>query len=321
MSLLTSIDLDPKRVTRYAHPRSWLMDSHPPYRYHIDNADVSSILGVCWESPWSIWEQMRSQQLTAPRVQRSNQLLKWTPILRRLFEAQTARSCDLEWRRIQHAELEWARTSLFSISFDPNESTYGGVLFFISSQPDLFAEDGTIISPWEQSLCPANIAMEGYWALLCSGLPFIDITVAFPSQHSFIDVRVLRLYADLDVQKGIEHAAKVWRDHHLIQGEPPTLDGSRECSSYLMEKYRHGGHKIRRASKSEEELLKEYNALGEELKQLQEKQRKLRNQLFAQVGPDKGFQTPNGSKAIVSRSVKGFQLRTFIKPTIKTAKT
>ena len=113
MSLIASTDLDPKRVTRYAHSRSWLMDSHPPYRYHVDNADVSSILGVCWESPWAIWEQMRSQQLSAPRVQRSNQLLKWTPILRRLFESQTARSCDLEWRRIQHSELEWARTHSF----------------------------------------------------------------------------------------------------------------------------------------------------------------------------------------------------------------
>ena len=306
-------NIDPSRITQYAHPQAWLKDSHPPYRYHIDNADISSILGVCWESPWSIWDQIRSQRLHTPRIQRFNQLLKWTPILRRLFEAQTGRSCDLTWRRIQHEEFAWAHTSLFSLAYDSLEDCYGGVLFFISSHPELFCDDGNVITEWNSSLIPANIAMEGYWTLLCSGLPFVDITVAFPSQHNFIDVRVIRLCANPDVQKGIEYAAKVWRERHLVQGVPPQLDGSRECSSHLMERYRHGGQKIRKASKAEEELLQEYNTLGEDLKKLQERQRLLRNQLFAQVANDKGFQTKNGSKAIVSRSAKGFQLRTFIK--------
>ena len=156
-------------------------------------------------------------------------------------------------------------------------------------------------------------AFRFYWSLLCSGLPVVDITVSFPSQQNFIEVRVIRLYANEDVQKGIEYAAKVWRERHLVQGVPPQLDGSRECSTHLMERYRHGGQKIRRASKAEEELLEEYNTIGEELKQLQERQRLLRNQLFAQVANDKGFQTQKGSKAIISRSSKGFQLRTFIK--------
>jgi hypothetical protein len=241
-------------------------------------------------------------------------MLKWTPILRRLFEAQTARSCDLEWRRITHEELDWAKTSLFSISFDPSEGTHGGVLYQISSKPEQFAEDGTIIETWSEEVLPANIAMEAYWTLLCTGLPFVDIAVAFASERNFVNLRVLRLRADLDIQKGIEHAARSWRERHLIQGTPPQLDGSRECSDHLMEKYRTGGQRIRRASKGEEQLLSEYNTISEHLKVLQEQQRTIRNQLFAQVGSDKGIQTKNGSKAIVSRSKRGFQLRTFIKP-------
>ena len=249
MSFFDSIGIDDTRIQRYAHPRAWLSDSHPPYRYHLDNFDLSSILGLCWESPWSTWQQIRSQQLTPPRIQRLNHMLKWTPILRRLFEAQTARSCDLEWRRITHDNLDWAKTSLFSVSFDASQGKHGGVLYHISTKPDQFAEDGTIIQSWSKEQLPANIAMEGYWTLLCTGLPFVDIVVAFPSDRDFITLRVLRLTEDLDIQKGIEHAARSWRERHLIQGVPPQLDGSRECSNHLVEKYRHGGQRIRRASK------------------------------------------------------------------------
>ena len=318
MSFFDSIGIDDTRIQRYAHPRAWLSDSHPPYRYHLDNFDLSSILGLCWESPWSTWQQIRSQQLTPPRIQRLNHMLKWTPILRRLFEAQTARSCDLEWRRITHDELDWAKTSLFSVSFDASAGKHGGVLYHISTKPDQFAEDGTIINSWSKEQLPANVAMEGYWTLLCTGLPFVDIVVAFPSDRDFITLRVLRLTEDLDIQKGIEHAARSWRERHLIQGVPPQLDGSRECSNHLVEKYRHGGQRIRRASKDEEQLLQDYNNISEKLKILQEQQRTIRNQIFAQVGSDKGLQTRNGSKAIVSRSQRGFQLRTFNKDKLKT---
>ena len=314
MNILESLHIDQDRIRRYAHTRAWLSDSHPPYRYHIDNSDLSSVLGLCWESPWSTWQQIRSQQLTPPRIQRMNQALKWTPILRRLFEAHTARTCDLEWRRIQHEELDWAQTSLFSVSFDPVEGKYGGVLYQISSKPELFAEDGTVITTWSEKLLPANVAMEGYWTLLCTGLPFVDIAVAFPSNRDLVSIRSIRLYKDEDIQKGIEHAARSWRERHLIQGVPPQLDGSRECSNHLMEQYRYGGKRIRRASKDEEQLLESYSDLSDKIKQLQEQQRAMRNQIFAQVGPDKGVQTSNGSKAIISRSSRGFQVRTFNKP-------
>ena len=313
MSTIENLNIDATRVHRYAHPRAWLADSHPPYRYHLDNVDISSILGLCWESPWSTWQQIRSQQLTPPRIQQLNQMLKWTPILRRLFEAHTNRPCDLDWRRITHEELDWAKTSLFSVSYDASEGEYGGVLYYTSSKPEQFAEDGAIIEKWSKELLPANIAMEAYWALLCSGVKFIDIAVAFSSHQEFVTMRVIRLYSDLDIQQGIQQAARSWRERHLIQGTPPQLDGSRECSEHLMEQYRHGGQRIRKASLAEEHLLQEYNLISEQLKALQEQQRTIRNQLFAQVGPDKGFHTSDGSKAIVSRSQRGFQLRTFIK--------
>ena len=141
-----------------------------------------------------------------------------------------------------------------------------------------------------------------------------DIAVAFPSSRELVSIRSIRLYKDEDIQKGIEHAARSWRERHLIQGVPPQLDGSRECSNHLMEQYRYGGQRIRRASKDEEQLLESYNDLSDKIKKLQEQQRAMRNQIFAQVGPDKGVQTSNGSKAIISRSSRGFQVRTFNKP-------
>ena len=61
-------------------------------------------------------------------------------------------------------------------------------------------------------------------------------------------------------------------------------------------------------------MLESYNDLSDKIKKLQEQQRAMRNQIFAQVGADKGVQTSNGSKAIISRSSRGFQVRTFNKP-------
>ena len=313
MSLFETLHIDTLRVHRYAHPTAWLSDAHPPYRYHLDNVDIASILGLSWESPWSTWQQIRTQRRTPPRIQQLNQTRTWVPILRRLFEAHTARTCDLEWRRITHEDLDWAKTSLFSISFDSTEGEYGGVLYYISSKPEQFAEDGSIITTWSREKLPANIAMEAYWSLQCTDLKFIDIAIAFSSPQEFIQLKVIRLYQDLDIQKGIEQAARSWRERHLIQGIPPQIDGSRECSEHLMEQYRHGGQRIRKASQEEEQLLSEYNSISEQLKALQEQQRCIRNRLFAQVGSDKGIHTPDGSKAIVSRSQRGFQLRTFVK--------
>ena len=60
------------RIQRYAHTKAWMQDLHPPYRYHLDNIDIAPVLGLGWESPWSIWNQIRSQQLNPPTLQQTN---------------------------------------------------------------------------------------------------------------------------------------------------------------------------------------------------------------------------------------------------------
>ena len=305
-------NISENRIQRYAHNKAWLQDIHPPYRYHIDNIDIAPILGLGWDSPWSIWNQIRSQQLATPVLQQANKQLKWTPVLRRLFESQTGRSCDLEWRRIRHETIEWAYASLFSCSFDPRTGDFGGILFKLSNNEEAWAPDGTCIQTWQRdSLLPPNIAMEAYWIMLCTGFKWIDIAVAFPSLSDFIDLRVIRIFADPDIQKGIEKSISSWRERHLIQGAPPRIDESRECSSFLMEKYRIGGNRIRNASPDEEALLQNYHQLNQQIRDLQQAQRKIRNQLFESVASDRGIEGSDGSRAIISRSKNGFQLRTF----------
>ncbi|MEC7988196.1 MAG: hypothetical protein VX278_23720 [Myxococcota bacterium] len=312
MNAFDHLNLSDHRIQRYAHAKAWLQDIHPPYRYHIDNLDIAPVLGLGWESPWSIWSQIRSQQLAVPTLQQANKQLKWTPVLRRLFESQTGRSCDLEWRRIRHPTLEWAFASLFSCSFDPRTGDFGGVLFKISNNDEAWAADGEYIETWQRNtLLPPNIAMEAYWVMLCTGLQWIDIAVAFPSTSDFIDLRVIRIAADPDIQKGIEKSISSWRERHLIQGAPPRIDASRECSSFLMEKYRIGGNRIRNASPDEESMLQNYHQLNQQIRDLQQAQRQIRNQLFESVANDRGLQGSDGSRAIISRSRSGFQLRTF----------
>jgi len=312
MNPFEQYNIPENRIQCYAHTKAWLQDNHPPYRYHLDNIDVAPILGLGWESPWSIWNQIRAQQLSHPTLQQLNKQLKWTPVIRRLFEAHTGRSCDLEWRRIRHNTLEWAYASLFSLSFDPRTGDFGGVLFKISNNEELWPQDGSCIENWQKTNpLPPNIAMEAYWVMLCTGINWIDIAVSLPSQSDFIELRVIRILAEPDIQKGMEKAISSWRERHLIQGAPPSIDESRECSSFLMEKYRIGGNRIRNASPAEETMLQNYHQINQQIRELQQNQRKIRNQLFDCVANDRGIQTSKGSRAIISRSKNGFQLRTF----------
>lgn len=306
--------ISPERLETYAHRQAWLYNAHPPYRYHIDTIDVANILGTGWNSPWTAWNTIRTQQFDPPQLQHLNQNLLWIPIMRRLYENKTNRNVDLQWRRVRHKELQWAYASLFGMGFDNRLGTNGGIVFLISKSEDLWGSDGIELQSWTQQanqIVPPNVAMEAYWNLLCSDLDWMDIAVAFPSWSDFVEMRIIRIYPDLDMQKGIERAVSAWRENHLVQGEAPAIDSSRACTTFLMEKYRYSGDKIRKATDEEEQLLGRYNEVNQQLQDLQLEQRKLRNQLFSQIAHDKGVHCQDGSRAVISKSRKGFQVRTF----------
>jgi hypothetical protein len=297
----------------YSSMHAFIDSLHPPFKHHISSLHIADILGVGWNSPWTAWYNLRGGDFDPATKQQLFQNFKWLPILRRLYENHVHRSCDLQWRSIEHKEESWASGAPFGLCYDPISGTDGGVSFKLSREPALWAADGTVIQEWEKSLgpqaLPANIALEAFWTMLCADLPWMDIVVAFPSWSEFVEIRVIRLLSDENIQEGLMRDISAWRERHLLQGEPPVLDDSRACTEYLVEKYRYGGEQMRIANQEESNLLNDYNSVTEQLRELQSEHRRLRNNLFDTVAYDKGLKTSEGNKAIVSRGRNGFQLR------------
>ena len=303
-------EIESRRIHIYSSQKSFLSALIPPYKHLVSSLYIADILGVGWNSPWSAWYSLRGGEMETSFKQRIYENFKWMPVIRRVYESHVLRSVDLQFRQVEHSEESWALGTLLGYTYDPIFGEDGVVDFNLSRDPDLWAEDGSVIEHWD-SKCgiPANIAMQAYWTMLCTGLRYTDIVVAFPSWSQFVEIRVIRLLADEDLQRSLLVRVASWRDLHLMEGIAPKIDDSRACSEYLFEKYRYDNGQMRKPSKDEEQMMKEYNALTDQIRQLQSQHRTMRNELFDSIAYDRGIQGDNGSKAVVTRGSGGFQVR------------
>lgn len=306
--------INPSQHTRrYLSANALLADCHPPQGYHIDSDDISNILGIGWSSPWNIWHSILSYQQDPQIYQQQRDRTKWAPVIRRLYEAETQRSIDFEWRRITHMEHRWATAIVLGLSKDPSSGTTGALCFYICTDPDAWGTGNDIIESWgsqSAQILPPNIATEAYWTIEVAGVDWVDVVVASSSWSDLIRLNITRVMPDPTMQAGIMRAASAWRERHLLEQSPPKIDHSRICSSYLMERYKHSTGTIRDASDEEKELLDAYDALGNQIRELQSQHKLMRNQMLNSVGYDRGIESNDGARAIVSRGTRGLQLRT-----------
>ena len=145
--------------------------------------------------------------------------------------------------------------------------------------------------------------------MFCSQLPWIDITVGFPSNTSYLEIRIIRIFADERLQQNLWTSAKAWRENHLLNNVIPSIDASRSCTSYLMERFAHGTDALREATDKEEAVLTQYEEVSEQLRELQARQQLLRNELFRQIGHFAGLKRKDGNTAVLQRNRNGLQLR------------
>ena len=76
-----------------------------------------------------------------------------------------------------------------------------------------------------------------------------------------------------------------------------------------MERYKHSTDDLRPASPEELELIQAYDDIGQQIRELQTQHKLIRNQMLDKVGFDRGVESENGQRAIVSRGIHGLQLR------------
>lgn len=95
-------------------------------------------------------------------------------------------------------------------------------------------EKGIVIDRWEkgsESLLPPHYAIQAYVQLAVTELPWNDVCVLLMKSEP--ELRWVRLLRDESTQSAIVKALAAWREKHLIQGEPPPIDGSEACNRYL----------------------------------------------------------------------------------------
>ena len=225
--------------------------------------------------------------------QQWEQRLQWLPMLRGLYEEQTQRSVDVGWRRIHHPVHAWASASILGLSHDSIQQEDGGILFITSSEPEAWPEDGTHIKGWKRVL-PPDVAMEAYWMLVSSGLPWIDIIVGLPCPKNLMQARIIRIEKDDRLQQNLFRSAEDWRERHLIKNQCPPIDASRACASFLLDRFAIGNDALRPATNKEEELIVDYEKSLEEYRMAEAKVQLLKNQIIKQIGHFGGLKRPNG---------------------------
>ena len=294
-------------VETFNYQETWLRNAFQNGKSAIDSLFIADILGTGWCSPWEIWTALKTFAPSPFLREQINTQLQWAPMLRKRYELQTTRSVQLEWKRVHHPKHDWCTASILGLTQDPFAESEGAVLFTMSTDPESWLEDGATISKWTRVL-PPNVAMQAYWMMYCSQLPWVDIVVGFPSMQNYLDVRIIRIMADDRLQQNLWKSAKAWRENHLLNNVTPNVDSSRACTSYLMERFSHGTDAFREATEKEEVVLKQYEDVGEQLRELQARQQLLRNELFKHIGHFAGLKRKEGT-AVLHRGRNGLQLR------------
>lgn len=291
---------------------TWLRDLFHNGKSAIDSMFIADILGAGWNSPWEIWSSLRQFAPSLALREQWEHRLQWTPILKKFYEERTQKTVDFQWRRISHPNHSWATASLLGTtqsSAPGNHDELGGLLFVMSKQPDDWCADGTDIKSWRRIL-PPSVAMEAYWMMFCSQLPWIEIVVGLPSPELYLETRIIRIHHDQRMQENLFQAAKAWRENHLQNSRQPIIDGSRSCTSYLMERFAFGSEELREATHKEEKIVEQYEEVDQQLCELQAKKQLLQNELFRQIGHFGGLQSKDGQSALLLlRNHNGLSLR------------
>ena len=291
----------------FHYQETWLRDLFHNGKSAIDSMFIADVLGGGWNSPWEIWASLRQFTPSLALREQWENRLQWTSILKNFYEGKTKQSIDLDWRRISHPTHKWATASILGL-INKEEEPVGGVLFVMSKEPDDWCADGTDIKSWRRIL-PPSVAMEAYWMMFCTQLPWIEIVVGLPSQEQYLETRIIRIHNDPRMQENLFQAAKAWRENHLHNNRPPVIDGSRSCTSYLMDRFAFGSDELREATKKEENILLQYEDVNQKLRELQAQKQLLQNELFRQIGHFGGLQCKDGQAALLLRNRNGLALK------------
>lgn len=290
-------------------------------------SEVAAALGVHPQvEPWALWERKRgiaTPDRDAGVLARGN---RWeAAVLAEYEDASGGRVVTpdalLGLRRgpviLSRPGVPWLRESPDAFAYDGRTGELGHVEAKTALHRDAWTpEQGVIVERWAdgcEALLPAHYAVQAYVQLEVTGLPWNDVCALVP-QGGWLAVRWVRLLRDAETQGQIVEAADAWRQRHLIDGEPPPVDGSRPCNRFLARAFQ--ARPARVATADEAARIRELAALRAQRKAIEARAEVLTNELVTAaagarltVSAEKG--APYGQPQVIAgrTTVDGARLR------------
>ena len=146
---------------------------------------------------------------------------------------------------------------------------------------------------WKDGL-PPYVWLQAVWCMAVTDEPVWNVGCFLPTsmkRESFVVER------NPEVEGVVIEKAYAWWKRHIIEGEPPAIDGSQACSEGLVKMYPAVRvEKIREATMEEDSRLVELFKLSERIKADQLQKKELMNAICADIADAQGLK---GSRCMV----------------------
>lgn len=253
----------------------------------IGGSDVPAILGVSpWASPWDVWARKVEgiePEYSLDTLAAFRRGHRFEPVVLAEYTEETGRETALPGGPciIRHSSEPWAFGSPDAFALDGG--VLGGVEAKTASRADGWGEEMDLLA-WEdgsERIIPPVYALQVYWYLECSGLPWWDLVVLLPRYET----RVYRLRADPAIQGALLERVAAWRKRHLIGGEPPPIDGSDAVRAWLTRTFPgDAGKRAVPASSEVQDLAARLGTVQLERKAAEAQERQIKAELQAAMG-------------------------------------
>lgn len=264
----------------------------------IGASQAAQALGVApqaWGTPWALWTSKMAQAQAKDDNANFQRGHKWEPaVLAEYADESGHRLITLEEMFgakiviLSNKAAPWLRASPDGLAID-QANTLGLVEAKTALNRDVWApERGIVIERWDDAIedkltevVPPYYAVQGYVQLAASKLPWVDLCALVP-QGMWLAGRYVRLMRDEETQQALVEQLGAWRQKHLINGEPPEVDGSKACNQYLAKRFPVPAKKPMRAPTGAElEMMQRLQAVIELEKKAHHEAAVLRNKLIA----------------------------------------
>jgi len=256
----------------------------------ISATEATQILGLSpYGGPWDLFAKKRGLVPDAPQSAQQTRGHRWERrVLEDYAEASGVSLVEPVPRPglaiLQSDKHPWLRCS--PDSFASHKDILGGAEAKTDSHTSRWTpEAGTVIERWEngcETLVPPAYAVQVYLSLEISGFDWWDLCALVPASR-WVEVRWVRILRDRSTQDSLVEAIRVWREKHLVGGEPPEITGDDACNLYLSTPIA-DPRPERLATEVEAREIARYHQIGREIESLKVDRDTLKNRLIASAG-------------------------------------